>query len=369
MNKDKCQFYVVIGDSSFVAPVDNNVYINATNKPDYKMIQDEIFRLYKEKAKLGISVGSEIIFLVGSISDSEKASDIINKLRLNGKIQVMRRIEPEIKKEKNNVSIFGLTDSQKAHIIYSLNIYSEKSSCIICSNNMQAKKMMQDLKFFSDKEIVFFPAREIVYYDVEAESKEIENARMYAIEKILSKENIILVTTIDAMLQKCVPINKYKNSSLNFNIGDKVNLDNILNYVNDFAGIRIVCSFLNDLDVLKEIIKSDPDLVIINEKDYVNYPKNSGYRGYHLIVGVPVYSASGKTYVKVELQIRTIAMEMWASLEQKINYHKIASEDAKNELKRLSGVISGIDNNINEIVENSRKNKNAKRLELKKSNN
>lgn len=151
--------------------------------------------------------------------------------------------------------------------------------------------------------------------------------------------------------------------------GKEVNLDNISNYVNDFAGIRIVCSFLNDLDVLKEIIKSDPDLVIINEKDYVNYPKDSGYRGYHLIVGVPVYSALGKTYVKVELQIRTIAMEMWASLEQKINYHKIASEEAKSELKRLSGVILGIDNNINEIVEKSRKNKNVKRLELKKSNN
>lgn len=99
MNKDVCQFYVVLGDSSFVAPNDLNVYINATNIIDYKMIQDEIFRVYKEKAKQGVSVGSEIIFLVGGISDSEKANDIITKLRLNGKIQVIRKIEPEVKKE------------------------------------------------------------------------------------------------------------------------------------------------------------------------------------------------------------------------------------------------------------------------------
>lgn len=95
MNKDICQFYIVVGDSSFMPPKDNNVYINATNIVDYKIIQDEIFRLYKEKAKQGITVGSEIIFLVGGISDSEKANEIISKLRLKGKIQVIGRTRPK----------------------------------------------------------------------------------------------------------------------------------------------------------------------------------------------------------------------------------------------------------------------------------
>ena len=95
MNKEICQFYVVVGDSSFIAPKDNNVYINATNLSDYKIIQDEIFKEYKEKAKSGINVGSEIIFLVGGISDSEKANDIISKLRLKGKIQVIGRTKKE----------------------------------------------------------------------------------------------------------------------------------------------------------------------------------------------------------------------------------------------------------------------------------
>lgn len=126
MNKDVCQFYVVLGDSSFVAPNDNNVYINATNIIDYKMIQDEIFKVYKEKAKLGFSVASEIIFLVGGISDSEKAKDIITKLRLNGKIEVMKRETPkkntEEKKEVivppsiENIEMTPLKDEVKEEV-------------------------------------------------------------------------------------------------------------------------------------------------------------------------------------------------------------------------------------------------------------
>ena len=100
MNKDICQFYVVVGDNSFIAPVDNNVYINATNVDDYKLIQDKIFKLYKEKAKLGVVVGGEIIFLVGGISDSEKANDIMSKLRLNGKVQIIKKEKKKALKEE-----------------------------------------------------------------------------------------------------------------------------------------------------------------------------------------------------------------------------------------------------------------------------
>lgn len=126
MKKDVCQFYVVLGDSSFVAPNDNNVYINATSIIDYKMIQDEIFRVYKEKAKQGFNVASEIIFLISGISDSEKANDIINKLRLNGKIEVIRREVPKRvvaeKKEivippvRENFEVVSLKDDAKEEI-------------------------------------------------------------------------------------------------------------------------------------------------------------------------------------------------------------------------------------------------------------
>jgi len=134
----------------------------------------------------------------------------------------------DIKSDKIDLSVFGLTDSQKAHMIYSLNVYSSKSSCIVCSNNIQAKKMIQDLKFYSEIEIVYFPAREIIYYDIEAESKEIDNARMYATQKILSGDNIIIVTTIDSILQKMLPIENYRNANLDFSIDSKIDINQLL---------------------------------------------------------------------------------------------------------------------------------------------
>lgn len=133
-----------------------------------------------------------------------------------------------IKEGKKNISLSGLQESFKAHLVYSLTANLEKSSCIICSSNMEAKKIMQDLKFFSDIEVVYFPARQIVYYDVEAESKEIESARMQAINSILSGKKIIVVTTIDATVQKMPDISKFSNLSLDFKVGNKVNVDSVL---------------------------------------------------------------------------------------------------------------------------------------------
>lgn len=109
MNSNICQFYIVIGDKDFVSPDNVNVYINATDVTDLKIIQDEIFRLYKEKAKTGVKVGSEIIFLVGGISDSDKANEIIKRLRLNGRIEVIKKneivVEKTVKQQEENIKI------------------------------------------------------------------------------------------------------------------------------------------------------------------------------------------------------------------------------------------------------------------------
>lgn len=98
MDSNMCQFYIVIGDKGFVSPDNVNVYINATDVTDLKVIQDEIFRLYKEKAKAGFKVSGEIIFLVGGISDSDKANEIIRRLRLNGRIEVIKSSEVNLEK-------------------------------------------------------------------------------------------------------------------------------------------------------------------------------------------------------------------------------------------------------------------------------
>lgn len=133
-----------------------------------------------------------------------------------------------------------------------------------------------------------------------------------------------------------------------------VNIENIEKHINDFAGIRVVCSFLNDIETLKNDIYDMADkgiIKIINEKDYVNNPKESGYSGYHFLVSVPLYTVNeGVVDVKVEIQLRTVAMEMWASLEEKICYNKTPSLSSREDLTRLAGVIGVFDQKLNDIV-------------------
>ncbi|MCX8074245.1 MAG: transcription-repair coupling factor [Clostridia bacterium] len=130
----------------------------------------------------------------------------------------------DIKKDKLDISVIGLTDSQKAHIVYSLVANSSKNACIICNNNTQAKKIMQDLKFYSEIEIIYFPARDIVYYDVDVQSREIQNQRLYAIHKIISGGSNIIVTTIDAVTQKMMPKSTYIDLDINVDMTSKINL-------------------------------------------------------------------------------------------------------------------------------------------------
>ena len=130
----------------------------------------------------------------------------------------------DIKTEKNNISVIGLTDSAKAHIIAGISKNSDKASLIVCSNSLLATKFVQDLKFFTDEEILYFPAKKIGYYDIEAETKEFSNTRMSIIEKINSGNKNIIVTTIDALLTKMLPSITYKGKDMYIKVGDKINL-------------------------------------------------------------------------------------------------------------------------------------------------
>lgn len=102
--------------------------------------------------------------------------------------------------------------------------------------------------------------------------------------------------------------------------GYTVNLENIVHHIHDVVGIRIVCSFLSDVyDVVKVLEKSE-QFEIIKKKDYIKIPKETGYMSYHLMVNVPIYLNDGKELVEAEIQIRTVAMDFWASLDHKIQY-------------------------------------------------
>ncbi len=100
----------------------------------------------------------------------------------------------------------------------------------------------------------------------------------------------------------------------------KISFENIENRLDDLAGIRIICQFVEDIDAVVEIIKHRSDMEVIEEKDYVSNPKESGYRSYHLIIRYNVITLSGTKNIKVEIQIRTLAMNFWATIEHSLQY-------------------------------------------------
>lgn len=118
--------------------------------------------------------------------------------------------------------------------------------------------------------------------------------------------------------------------------------------INDIAGVRIVCPLKKDIFSVKELIKKIPYMNILKEKDYITYPKKSGYSSYHLIVEIPVTLSKQNIYVKVEIQIRTIAMDFWASLEHKMKYkpeEEISKKEAK-EWINCAKMIHKLDNKM-----------------------
>lgn len=116
-------------------------------------------------------------------------------------------------------------------------------------------------------------------------------------------------------------------------------------HINDIAGLRIVCSFLSDIYNMVEVLKEHEDIKILKVKDYIKNPKPNGYRSLHLIVEVPVYLTNRVEHAKVEIQIRTIAMDFWASLEHKI-YYKLNNEvpdRLTDELKEAADIANYLD--------------------------
>lgn len=127
--------------------------------------------------------------------------------------------------------------------------------------------------------------------------------------------------------------------------GYESTIENMVNYINDIAGIRIICSFTSDIYRIAEMIGEQQDIQVIAVKDYITYPKASGYRSYHMIVSVPVYLSDRTVETKVEIQIRTVAMDFWASLEHKIHYkfEGDAPEHIKSELIECARLVSDLD--------------------------
>ena len=127
--------------------------------------------------------------------------------------------------------------------------------------------------------------------------------------------------------------------------GYESTIENMVKYINDIAGIRVICSFTSDIYRIADMIRNQNDIKVISVKDYMKHPKASGYKSYHMLVNVPVFLSDRIVEVKVEIQIRTVAMDFWASLEHKINYkfEGNAPQHIKTELVECARMVSDLD--------------------------
>lgn len=134
-------------------------------------------------------------------------------------------------------------------------------------------------------------------------------------------------------------VNKLKKN------GYETSVENMVKYVNDIAGIRIICSFTSDIYLIADMITKQSDLKVVSVKDYITHPKVSGYQSYHILVTVPIHLTQGIVDTIVEIQIRTIAQDFWASLEHKI-YYKFegnAPDYIRRELQECADIVSNLD--------------------------
>ena len=135
--------------------------------------------------------------------------------------------------------------------------------------------------------------------------------------------------------------------------GYEDSIQNMIEYCNDIAGVRIVCSFTSDIYRLADMIGRQSDITVLSIKDYIKNPKPSGYKSYHMIVTIPIFLSDRMVDTKVEIQIRTIAMDFWASLEHKLRYKKsIPEEQSKylaEEMMDCAQISSALDERMQKV--------------------
>lgn len=135
--------------------------------------------------------------------------------------------------------------------------------------------------------------------------------------------------------------------------GYEVTILNMIEHLSDIAGIRIICSFSPDIYRIAEMIARQSDVTVLVVKDYIKNPKPNGYKSYHMVVTIPIYLSDGPVDTKVEIQIRTIAMDFWASLEHKIRYKKNIPEDKalylQNEMLECAEISADLDRRMQNV--------------------
>ncbi len=154
------------------------------------------------------------------------------------------------------------------------------------------------------------------------------------------------INSIKTRLKKPISIKEKLEKS-----GLPVTLTSIEENMHDVAGVRVVCSFEKDVYMLAKALLKQDDIKLVRMKDYIENPKPNGYRSLHLIVEVPIFLAKEKKIMKVEIQLRTIAMDSWASLEHQLRYKKDFefTEDMANELLACANLSRDLDFRMDEL--------------------
>lgn len=204
---------------------------------------------------------------------------------------------------------------------------------------MQQKSVpLQDIKEINDWEMVIFlytSALKSINTKIDILNDEFKNRHKYnPIEHVNSR--IKTSTSIVKKLKR----HGYESS-----------IENMVRYVNDIAGIRITCSFTSDIYKIADMLSKQGDLTILSVKDYMKNPKKSGYRSYHMLVTVPVFLSDAIIDTKVEIQIRTVAQDFWATLEHKIHYkfEGYGPDYISQELRDCAKYIADLDKRMEEL--------------------
>lgn len=227
------------------------------------------------------------------------------------------------------------------------NIKKVKNACILCTNhkkyvtirygnNNEMRLEMEykvninsDVDSWTEVILVYNSALKEIGTKLEILNDEFQHVHRYnPIEHIKSR-----IKTPESIVKK-LKKNGYEST-----------IENMVKYVNDIAGIRIICSFTTDIYRIAEMLTNQNDIKVLSVKDYIKNPKSSGYKSYHMIVSIPIYLSDRIIEAKVEIQIRTVAMDFWASLEHKIHYKFEGNAPAhiKDELYACAIMVSDLD--------------------------
>lgn len=130
-----------------------------------------------------------------------------------------------------------------------------------------------------------------------------------------------------------------------------ITLDAMREELNDIAGLRVICNYVDDAKRIAEMLIMQDDITLIRKKDYIESPKENGYRSLHLVLSIPIFLSGGRRNVRVEVQIRTIAMDLWASLEHHLHYksEEELTGELNDRLKACAATLHDIDNEMQDI--------------------